>query len=610
MNRSTKNLLIIIIIMITGIPTSGRCQENFIVRDLEIDGNRVLSDGALKGMMTTYATSFFKQFILRKDPYRYSEEILRSDLRSIVRRYNQEGFLYARADLANLELDSEDRTLGIVIRVDEGDSITIRNIEFSLQDSSSQNYTEVDSIFGELRPKLREEERRFRDDEIKSDRQAILSALEEGGFPYAEVQSELNVNEDMRTVDIDWEVKTGPVCSFSNIEIKGNRYANDKLIRDALTLEPGKRYNSRDLHRSQRRIYNLGTFQTVTVTARLTSAGDTTVPVEVRVNEAPRFSTKLGLGYGREEKIRVSSDSRLLGVLGQARQINLILKHSDLEPYHASLKLTRPAFITYSTNLELKTYILRQEERAFIVNRYGGDISILQEFYDYLHGSVTYNFERVNLDTTSVALVDSQPDVRDLYNKSSVQFGLVWDNSRPMFSPDGGISAALTFKVSGLDLGSDYHYTRMLVDSRHYQSILGMVLAGKLKLGGIKSTDAGKFVPVEDRFYSGGSSSVRGWARFELGPKVDDKPVGGKSLLESSVELRFPIVWRISGVVFYDFGNVWLSSYSYHLDDLRYSAGAGLRFRTPIGPVRFDVAQPVFDPEKTVQFHLSVGQAF
>jgi outer membrane protein insertion porin family len=333
--------------------------------------------------------------------------------------------------------------------------------------------------------------------------------------------------------------------------------------------------------------------------------------VDIRIKEAPRLTSKIGVGYGREEKFRVYSDSYILRFMGGARRLNLFIKHSDLEPYHVSLKLIQPAFPTRWTTLELNPFILRQKEPAFTQNRYGNNVSLLHQFSGTLLGSITHTFERVDLDTTSVADVALGGDqLTDLYNKSSILLGFTFDNSSPIFSPSHGFYAATAFKFSGLGLGSDFHFTRSLWDVRRYQSLLGMVLAGRVKVGGIRSTDSHDFVPVEDRFYSGGSASVRGWARAELGPVVEDIPVGGKSLLETSIELRYPIIGIVSGVVFSDFGNVWLPSYSFHLDDLRYSAGLGVRVRTPIGPVRLDVAQPVFDDETTVQLHISVGEAF
>ena len=112
-------------------------------------------------------------------------------------------------------------------------------------------------------------------------------------------------------------------------------------------------------------------------------------------------------------------------------------------------------------------------------------------------------------------------------------------------------------------------------------------------------------------FYSGGSNSVRGWMRQELGPTDEQGiPTGGSTLFEGSVEWRQRFIGSFGGVAFLDFGNVWQEEYAFKPSEIRYAAGVGMRYRTPIGPMRFDIARPVFDEENTWQWHLSVGHAF
>jgi outer membrane protein insertion porin family len=163
-----------------------------------------------------------------------------------------------------------------------------------------------------------------------------------------------------------------------------------------------------------------------------------------------------------------------------------------------------------------------------------------------------------------------------------------------------------------LGIKSKYHFIRPSIEYRRYiQTAPWLIFAFRIKAGAIFSYDDDEFVPYEERFYSGGSSSVRGWGRAELGPK-DNKgqPIGGKSVFESNLEFRYHIYSLFSGVAFLDYGNVWSNELTYKIDDLRYSAGWGLRVRTPIGPVRFDLAIPIFEGAARVQYFLSVGHAF
>jgi len=141
------------------------------------------------------------------------------------------------------------------------------------------------------------------------------------------------------------------------------------------------------------------------------------------------------------------------------------------------------------------------------------------------------------------------------------------------------------------------------------------IFATRLVLGAIQpySTTQTAEIPRNVRFFAGGPGSVRGFELNRLGPlAIDDDPIGGHSLIEGSAELRFPIVGQLGGVLFVDFGNVFSEPFTYHLDDLRYAVGPGIRYMTPIGPIRLDVGI-VMDPrpnETAARVEFSIGQAF
>ena len=334
---------------------------------------------------------------------------------------------------------------------------------------------------------------------------------------------------------------------------------------------------------------------------------------KLSVKEAPTITTRFGIGYGSEAKFRAFADIMKISFLGGARRLRLLLSHSSIQPYNVDLRFIQPSFLTRSLVLVVNPYMRKQDEPGYKVQREGIKSTFLYSFLHKITSSFTYTYENVKQDTVDFEIETHPIDERyqGLYNKSMINLGLNWDTSYPMFTPTRGFLTSINFQYNGLISAVEYPFQKTLIDLRNYQKVLSTILALRLKIGGILPTRDNNFIPVEERFYSGGSYSVRGWARQELGPKdLIGKPVGGKSLLEFSGEFRYAIYDIVRGVAFMDCGNVWIQSCTWKLNEIRYSLGIGIRIETPIGPLRFDVAQPVFDEETKVQFHFSVGHAF
>jgi outer membrane protein insertion porin family len=285
----------------------------------------------------------------------------------------------------------------------------------------------------------------------------------------------------------------------------------------------------------------------------------------------------------------------------------LFLNTSALEPYNINLRFTQPGFIWARTQLDITPFILNQTEPAFSARRYGGNVGLTYKLDRRSQSNITYTLEKVEQD-----IFDPESDSLALYNKSAVTFGLLRDTSNPIFEPYSGWFTSGQYTISGLGFGSDFYFYRTLFDLRHYLAVgFHSVLAIRSRFGLIKSMDDDKFIPPEERFYAGGSNSVRGWLRQELGPKDElGVPTGGSTLFEGSLEWRQRLIGSLGGVAFLDFGNVWQEEFGFKLNDIRYAVGFGVRYRTPIGPMRLDIARPVFDEETKWQWHLSVGHAF
>ena len=175
---------------------------------------------------------------------------------------------------------------------------------------------------------------------------------------------------------------------------------------------------------------------------------------------------------------------------------------------------------------------------------------------------------------------------------------------------DGSVLA-----VQAEQAGGDFSLWRLTAEAKRYWPVLGRrVLAARLRVGVADSYGGSGDVPLFRRFYAGGINSTRGYDRWKLGPlSTLDDPVGGRTLLEGSVELRTPIWGKFGGVVFVDVGEVRRQPFTLSASDLQFGAGVGVRYQTLIGPLRLDVGIPFPDAprgEPSWQIHFSIGQAF
>lgn len=607
----TLLLLPIFTVFFTGLQYG---QENYALREVNFIGNQTFSSGRLLEEMSLHGTSGFQKTILRKKPLTNVDEFIPGDVERLIRFYQREGFLDVKIPLPQKEVNEEKQTINLTFRIHEGKPVLVDSVYFKINSDSGHSEEKLHRIIENLSSSLKlHKGERFRDEDAESDQIKLNDRMVNRGYPYVEIERELSVKPDSHTVSITWHLESGPPCTFGDIEVRGNERVSPDVILQQLAFKEGETYRRRLIDKTQQQLYALGVFQIVTVKAILTQEKTPVIPMIIQIQEAPKFTAKFGIGYGTEEKLRVSADTRRLSFLGGARQLNLFLKHSSLEPYRVDLQLTQPAFITPQTVFTTGLFIRKETEPGYTVERKGGSVSLIHSLTRYVSGSVSYVLEEVAQDTTGFSESEvSASGFEELYNKSSIILGLRYDSSRPLFTPDRGMLSNLTFKMSGIGLNTAYDYFKILWDWRRYESFSSnKVIAFRVKIGGIIPYNRNDYIPSEDRFYSGGSSSVRGWGRSLLGPlDAEGKPVGGNSLLEGSVEPRFPIYGPVGGVFFIDFGNVWSNSFTYKLYEIRYSWGVGLRYGTPIGPVRLDVAKPIFDEEDRIQIHISVGNAF
>ncbi len=587
-------------------------QENYEVRNIKFTGNETLDKDFLLERMAVKEVSWLQKVILNEEPFLYSEELIDLDVERLIRIYQSEGFLHVEASIKPVQMNDKKNKLNLLIEIQEGEPVTVDSITVDFPQKTGK--VNLDSIYGRMnREPLLESGERFRDEALQEDLLLIEDAFRTLGYAYATTDYRLNLEASELTTGIRYEITPGSLSYFGETQVTGNEHVSEAFIRKQLKYNEGKIYNQLQLNQTRQALYKLQLFSVVSVLPQKDNeTGKSPIPVRIYIEEAPRISARYGVGYGTEEKFRTFLDLTYRGFLGGARRLNMRLKHSALEPYSARLRWIQPQFIGMNTSIAIEPFIMRNSEPGYNVRKFGVRIPFNYVFNRWFDSSLTYYLEDTEqrIEPGDEEFTDYEDD-RFPYKKSGLLLINRLDNSTPEFSPDRGINFSTGFRYNGYFLGGNFSYTQLWADFRVYHELGDLVMAYRVMAGGIHSSDSSQFIPVEDRFYSGGSYSIRGWQRAQLGPKRETgTPLGGKSIFESNIEMRYPVFWRISLVAFLDAGNVWEKSYHYEMNDLSYAVGTGLRVDTPIGPVRFDVGFPVWNQKSSPEFFISVGQAF
>lgn len=587
-------------------------QENYEVRKLTFTGNKSLTKSVLLENMAMEEVSWPEKLIFKHEPYLYSQELLAPDLDRVKRIYQSKGFLHVQVSLDRLNVNHKKQTVKVWIAIVEGEPVTAGNLSLDVPVETQPLHT--DSLWQKISGKLEMKKgSRFSDTGLQKDVLFIEDVFKSMGYAYTSVDYHLTLKPEELQTDIQFRVNPGPLTYFGETRLSGNKHVTSRFLHKQLKYQEGKLYDQSLLNKTRQNFYNLQLFRIVSVLPeRDPGSREQTIPVNIYLEEAPRVTSRFGAGYGTEDKFRTFLDVNLRGFPGGARRVNLYLKHSDLEPYAARLRWIQPLFLGSNSTISVNPFLVRNREPGYDTRTYGVNMPVTYQFNSSTTGKITYYLEDVKqfIEPGDAEFLNRESN-KYLYSKSGVLLSAVFNNSSPVFSPEKGMNLSVGYKINGSVFGSDFNYSRLWADFRTYQKVIDVVFAFRLSAGGIHSADSSRFIPVEDRFYSGGSNSIRGWNRSELGPKRESgTPLGGKSFFESNAEIRYPIAGRFSLVAFFEAGNVWEKSYTYNLNQLGYSAGSGFRFETPIGPVRFDVGFPLWNKKKNPQFFISVGQAF
>ncbi len=572
--------------------------KKVLIRDINFVGNSVLDKGDLLDYMETRERWFLSWLTGRGA---YLEETMSLDIERIKAAYHDLGYQDVKVKPAQVTL-VEDKHLDILIEIEEGEQYRVGNLSVSgdLLQPEEKLIPGLPLQEGDV----------FSRTQLRESILALTDLYADRGYAYANVVPLTQKHEKTLTIDLNLEVEQGVQVHVERIKIHGNTKTRDKVIRRQIPQVEGSLYSARKIKETNRRIRNLGFFEEVNITTKPGSAEDQTV-LDVEVTEKPTGTFSVGAGYSSVDKLIAQGSVTQDNFLGYGIKLSLSGSFGSTSTTY-SLGVTDPYFLDSKWTLGGQVYKSEREYDDYDDFRTGGSIKAGHPVTRNSKVFLTYRYEQkeiLNIDdfVTSPIILDAEGES----TLSSITAEWVRNSTDYFQDPSRGGITKLSLEYAGL--GGTDHFLKSIAEHRHFFPLFwDTVFSIHGELGYVVET-ADDSVPLGEKFYLGGIRTLRGFERREVGPRDGDDFIGGEKMAYFNFEYLFPLAkdLGLKGVLFYDTGNAWREEDDY-FTDMRHSVGAGIRWLSPMGPLRFEWGynlDPRDDEDQSV-FEFTIGRAF
>ncbi|MCP5081930.1 MAG: outer membrane protein assembly factor BamA [Alphaproteobacteria bacterium] len=587
-----------------------------VVQSISFIGNRKFSDGQLRSVIVTEQTTFWK-FWSNADTYdpdrlNYDKELLR-------RHYLKNGYADFRVLSGTAELAPNGQDFFLTFSVEEGEQYKFGEI------SVNPGQTELDpqALMAEVTTFSGETY-----DASKVDKSIEKLTLEAGkrGFAFAQVRPKIERVANELVINLVYEMNEGPRVYIERIDIVGNVRTLDKVVRREIRLVEGDAYNRILVDRARRRITSLDYFEKVDILEQPGSSPDKVVLI-FQVAEKSTGTLNFSAGYSTTEQVLGSVSISERNLLGRGYFTSLATSLS-FKRQSVDFSFADPYFLDQNMSAGVNAFTIetdQQDESSFNSRETGGGFSFGFPISENARLRFSYGFTNRDIKRLGAAASAAIRVSAGVSNKSQVGVSYTYNTLDNPLAPTQGLRAALSADLAGV--GGDVFFWRVSGKASYFHSITDGVVLNLKGSGGAMDGFNGKFSPVLDRFFKGGNS-FRGFERAGIGPRdtagaTSNDAVGGQIFAIGTVETTFPLglpeAFGVRGAVFTDIGTLFdapgpAAAFGTVRDSstLRVSAGVGVLWNSPFGPVRLDYAEAVqkHSLDKTQRIQFSAGASF
>ena len=580
------------------------------IESIRFVGNSGYSDSKLRSVISTKESAWYR-FLSNSD--RYDQDRLSYDQELMRNFYLSQGYADFQILSSVAELSNNKEDFFITFTIEEGERYTISSTEI---ESGIRNLD-----IEPLKDSLQLEAGDWYDaDKVKLSIEKMTDALGDMQFAFVDIRPDIRKDRENKKIDLVFVINETPRVFVERINVNGNIRTLDKVLRREMELVEGDPFNRTKLSKSERNIRNLDFFENVEVDVQQGSAPDKTV-VDINVQEKSTGELSLGAGFS-------SSDGPLADI--SIRERNLLGKGQDLllstaiagSRSEINLSFTEPYFLDRDLSAGFDVFHVTrdlQDESSYDQKRTGGGLRMGYPLSENWRQSLKYSLE-----SNEITDVDSDASrfIRDQEGKrttSAISQRLFYDTRDSTVFSTSGMSYWLDTELAGL--GGDAKYISAKTGASYYYPIRDQWIVNVLGETGIVEGYSDSDVEINERFFLGGST-LRGFERSGIGPRdsATNDALGGNVFYRGSVEMTFPLglpkELGIKGHTFTDFGTLWeIDETGSGIQDessIRASAGFGVSWRSPFGPIRVDLAVPYAkeDYDEEEKFRFDFGTRF
>ncbi len=581
------------------------------IKGIRFVGNRAFDDGDLRSVLSSKEDRWYR-FLSTAD--RYDPDRLAFDQELLRRFYLKEGYADFRILSAVAELSENKENFFMTFTVQEGPRYRISNalIHSTIRGFDS-SYLKEELTFkaGSW----------YNAEEVEESSDALVIGLERRQYPFVRVSPDIKKNRQNNTMHVIFNISETRPQFVERINVQGNVRTMDKVVRREFEMTEGDPLVKSQLAKSEQNIKDLGYFESVEIKRRPGSAPDKTV-LDVKIAEKSTGELSLGAGFSTND-----------GPLGdiRLRERNFLGKGQDFlaaatiagERTEFDLSLTEPYFLDRDISASLDAFHITrdlQDESSFDQRRSGGGFSFGYPLSEKLRQNIGYRIEQNEITDVNASTSRFIRDQEGERITSAVTHRLNYTDLDSTLFPTEGITGWFDTEYAGI--GGDANYISGRLGVKTYYPVTKKIVLSALSEVGAITGISDEEVQIHERFYLGGST-LRGFESAGVGPRdtSTNDALGGNYFYRGSVEASFPVglpeELGIKGHTFTDFGSLWepddeIGAEIADKTSLRASAGVGISWRSPLGPIRFDYALPYLDEDfdETENFRFSFGTQF